>query len=111
MDNTKKQVRRLYGQREQIVKGVNLAEMIRGTMLKRYLECARQNCRCHKGVKERHGPYYFLAIRRKDKTKHVYIPQDKIETVKKWVSSYNKIWQGIEEITDINVKLIRMDSK
>lgn len=111
MSNNKGQMKQLYGQRERIARKLNLTEIIRGTMLKRYLECIRPNCRCHKSVKYRHGPYYFLAIRRKDRTRHVYVPQGMIKTVKKWVTGYNKVWQGIEEITDINAKLIRLDNK
>lgn len=111
MGNTKGQAKRLQGQRRRIAKGVNLPEMIRGTMLKRYLECTRPNCRCHKAVEYRHGPYYFLAIRRKDRTMHVYVPQSMVKMVRKWVTNYNKVWQGIEEITDINVKLIRLGGK
>lgn len=111
MGDNRKQVKRLHSQREVIVKGIRLTELIRGTMLKRYLECMRANCKCHKSAEGRHGPYYFLAIRRKDKTKHVYVPQKKVKIVKEWVANYNKAWEVIEAITDINIKLIRLSDK
>ena len=111
MINSKKQSKQLRGQRKKMAEKINLTEMIRGTMLKRYLECARPNCRCHKATEHRHGPYYFLAIRRKNKTMHVYVPQNMVKAVKKWAANYDKAWQGIEKITDINVKLIRLSGK
>lgn len=111
MGNSREQLKRLYGQRERIAKEVNLAEMIRGSLLKRYLECIRPNCRCHKSVKHRHGPYYFLSIRRKDKSYHVYVPKSILKKVKGWVTNYSRTWKGIEDITDINVKLIRQENQ
>lgn len=111
MGINKKQLKWLYGQREKIARKMNLVEMIRGTMLKRYLECMRVNCRCHKSRKYRHGPYYFLSIRRKDKSYHVYVPKGMEGKIKKWVVNYNKVWEGIEKITDINKKLIRLKNK
>lgn len=111
MTDDKKKSKQFCGQRKRIAEKINLTKMIRGTMLKRYLECARPNCRCHKSIEHRHGPYYFLVIRRKNKTMHVYVPQSMVKTVKKWTANYDKVWQGIEKITDINVKLIRLSGK
>jgi len=34
--------------------------------------------------------------------------KNRIET---WVDNYNKIWQGIEDISEINIKLIRIGTK
>jgi len=111
MGNAQMQARRLHTQRERIAKDLHVPDMIRGTMLKRYLECTRAQCTCHKSVEKRHGPYYFLVIRKKSRTKHVYVPHHMAKTVKQWVSHYNDVWHGIEQITDINVQLIRLSSK
>lgn len=104
-------IRQLLGRRRKVAGQMSFEEMIRGTLLKRYLECTRGNCKCHKSKGNRHGPYYFLAIRRKDRTMHVYIPQSMVKTVRKWAANYERVWEGIEEITDINTKVIRLAGK
>lgn len=111
MTNDKKQLPRLYQQRQQIAGQVDLVEMIRGTLLERYLECIRPHCRCHQAKQYRHGPYYFLSIRRKDKSDHVYIPKKLKRQVQKWIANYQRLWDGIEAITDCNVKIIRYQAK
>lgn len=103
--------KQLLKRRAAIAKQLPIVEMIRGTLLKRYLECMRANCKCHKGAKYRHGPYYFLSIGRKDKSFHVYVPKKMLKEVKKWVINYERVWKGIEEITDINTKVIRLTGK
>lgn len=104
-------IRQLLDRRRKVAGQMSFEEMIRGSLLKRYLECARINCRCHKSKGNRHGPYYFLAIRRKDRTKHVYVPQGMVKTIRKWVANYNRVWAGVEAITDINIKVIRLAGK
>ncbi len=111
MANSKEQLQSLYRHRQRIAQRIDLVEMIRGTLLERYLECSRPHCRCHQAKKYRHGPYYFLSIRRKDKSYHVYVPQQLKKKVQQWVTNYQHAWQGIEAITDLNVKLIRRHGK
>lgn len=94
-------------QRENVAKRLPINKVIRGTLLKRYLECSRPNCYCHKSIKNRHGPYYFLSIRRKNKSFHIYIPLSMQKEIKQWIQNYNLVWEGIEKITDINIQLIQ----
>ena len=35
--------------------------LAKGKVLKRYLQCGKENCMCNKGGKK-HGPYYYLVI-------------------------------------------------
>jgi len=109
--NNKKYQQQLLKQREKIVKNLHLREMVRGTLLKRYLCCSRVNCRCHRLLKYRHGPYYFLSIRKKERSFHIYVPLNKVKEIKKWVKNYHLVWEGIEEITRINIELMRHGGK
>lgn len=100
--------RGLLERRRRMTREAELEEMIRGTLMKRHLECSKAKCWCHRTRPKGHGPYYFLTIRRKDKSKHVYVPQGMVKRVREWVRNYDKIWKTIERITDINIKLIRI---
>lgn len=89
----------------------SLKEIIRGSYLKRYLKCSYPQCKCHKSKKYLHGPYYSISIRKKDKSYHIYVPLEKRKEVNRWIKNYNLLWQGIEDISSINAKLIRLDNK
>lgn len=78
--------------------------MVRGTFIERHLECARKSCRCHRSKKYRHGPYYFITIRKKNKSNHAYVPLKLMNEVRNWVDNYNRVWEDIKKITDINIR-------
>lgn len=101
-------IKRLLALRKKTAEAVPLGNLIRGTVLKRHLECARPGCRCHESTEYRHGPYYFLSIRKKNTSRHVYIPGELHAEVKEWAANYDKAWQAIEKITDINTEIIRL---
>jgi len=88
-----------------------LTEILRGTFIKCYLECIRPNCRCHKNKKYRHGPYYRVSYGKKNRMHHIYVPIHLKEMVQKWTENYEKIWQAIETISALNIKIIRKSSR
>lgn len=98
----------LSKEKQKILKRLpSLGEILRGTFIECYLECIRPNCKCHKDKKYRHGPYYRVSYGKKGRIHHIYIPLNMTKTAKKWTDNYNKIWQGIEDLSGINIKLIR----
>lgn len=107
MNKTQNQIR----QRRKIALSLPLERMIRGTLMERYLECVRPGCRCHKSKKWRHGPYFFISIRRGNKSQHVYVPQNMLAEAKKWSKNYDLVWEGIEAITNLNIQLLRQAGK
>ena len=84
-----------------------LGEIMRGTFIECYLECIRPNCKCHKDKKYRHGPYYRVSYGKGKQVHHIYVPLKMKKIVQKWTINYNKLWQAIEEISELNIKLIR----
>ena len=83
-----------------------LHEIIRGTLLLRYMTCGNKNCKCHRG--EKHGPYYYLTINYpKGKTKCIKIGDQDVSRVKKWLRNYKKIKNILEKILNLNFKLLK----
>lgn len=102
-------VKELNARKQKIVDGLPpLTELLRGTFIKWYQVCARKGCKCHKGKKYRHGPYYRISFTKGNRTHHIYVPFKNIDKAKRWVKNYNKLWQAIEEISAINIKLIHL---
>lgn len=38
-----------------------------GSLIERYAKCGKLNCRCHKDPQKKHGPYYQLTWKKKQK--------------------------------------------
>lgn len=104
--------KKLKRQKQKIMKeSPPLTEVIRGTFIKCYLKCIRTNCKCHKDKKYRHGPQYRVSYGKGNKMHHVYVPLDMKKEVEKWTANYRKLWQGIEDISALNIKIIRRLSR
>jgi uncharacterized protein DUF6788 len=83
-----------------------LTEVLRGSLMERYLTCGNPNCKCAKG--ERHGPVWYLSVtldqsHRKGST----VPADQVEQVRRWIDNYHRVKQHLEKISDINRELLR----
>ena len=105
---TGKKVERLLKKRTGVVKSLpSMERLVRASLLKRNFKCKNPNCPCQRGAKK-HGPYYWLTVSKGDKRKQIYIPLGSEKQAKQWISNYNKVWQGIEDISSINFELIKL---
>lgn len=85
-----------------------LAEILRGSLMERYLTCGNPNCKCAKG--ERHGPVWYLSVtldqsHRKGST----LPSDQVEQVRRWIGNYHQVKEHLEKISDINREILRRE--
>lgn len=97
-------------QKELIKEVPSLKRVIRGTLREVYAPCGKRNCRCKKGFL--HGPYYYLAVRTKGKTKMYYLPRPSLgKKAKKAIAQYNKLWNLLCKISEINIKLLKEEKR
>lgn len=99
----------LKEKRQRVAKGLpDLAEVIRGSVVKRYLHCGKSECRCHQG--KGHGPYnYLLTTVAPGKTRTVLISADQLPVVRRWVKNLSKLKKGLEKIVEINTRLLQLE--
>lgn len=90
------------------VKAPPLAEVIRGTMLRYYLTCGNQGCRCHRSSRQRHGPYWYVAASyAKGRQRRYLLPADKVAQAKRGIAAYKKLWARLCRISELNIALLR----
>lgn len=83
-----------------------VAEVLRGSLLERYVTCGNPGCKCARG--ERHGPLWYLTVTLgPGRTTGAVIPAAQLEQVRRWIANYQKIKQHLEEISAINRELLR----
>jgi len=84
-------------------------QFLRASFVERFTTCGKANCACAQG--RRHGPFYYLAIG--------LIPGRVLKFLLKspaqrqqgrdGVQAYHRLWEGLEELSQINAELLRRD--
>jgi hypothetical protein len=106
---TERKTEKLNREKQEVIKELPpLDKLMRGTFIESYLECIRAGCKCHKAKKYRHGPYYRVSYGKDGRMHHVYVPVKMKDEVKGWTDNYNKLWEAIEKISALNVKILRL---
>ena len=85
-----------------------LQEILRGSLMERYLTCGKPDCRCTRG--ERHGPVWYLSVsldqaHRTGST----VASHQVEQVRRWIDNYHRVKDRLEKISDINRELLRRE--
>lgn len=83
-----------------------LGEVLRGSLMERYLTCGNPDCRCARG--ERHGPVWYLSVTLDQSHRSgCTVPSDQVEQVRRWIENYHQVKKNLEKISDINRELMR----
>jgi hypothetical protein len=99
---------RLAGRRQKLFEQLaGLGPVLRASLIERFTQCGKGECKCMRG--EKHGPAYYLTVSyAKGKTRQVYVPKDLRPLAQKWVRNYQQAMTVLEEISSINLELIRL---
>ena len=80
-------------------------KIIKGSPVKLERKCGKKNCKCQRGKK--HASLY-LSQSKNGKTIMTYIPKQKEELVKKYVTQYKQMLGIINELSDINMQILKL---
>lgn len=99
---------RLAGRRRKLVEELaGLGPVLRASLIERFTQCGKGGCKCMQG--EKHGPAYYLTVSyAKGQTRQVYVPKDLQPLAQMWVRNYHQALTVLEEISSINLELIRL---
>lgn len=87
-----------------------LGEVLRGSLMERYLTCGNPACKCARG--ERHGPVWYLSVTL-DQSHRISatVPAEQVEQVRRWIENYHRVKEHLERISDINRELLRRQKR
>jgi len=98
----------LHQRRQGLAKLPPVAEILRGSLMERYVTCGNPSCKCARG--ERHGPTWYLSVTLgPGRTTGSIIPEEKVAEVRGWIENYQKLKTQLEKISDINRELLRRE--
>ncbi len=71
--------------------------ILKGTLLKQYKQCGKNNCRCHQDKKYWHGPYWIWTRKEKGKTITKTLNKNQVQMVKKAFENMKEVDQLVEK--------------
>jgi len=88
---------------------VNVGEqgnLLKGSLIERFTVCTRSGCRCARGHK--HGPYLYVSVFDGKRSRQVYVQKSMEKEVRSWVKNYESAKKLIDNISAINIELIKL---
>jgi hypothetical protein len=83
-----------------------VTEILRGSLVERYVTCGNPACKCAKG--ERHGPLWYLTVTLgRGRTTGGIVSPENVDQVRGWIENYHKVKEHLEGISEINRELLR----
>lgn len=96
----------LIKERGELIKGMpGWGDILRGSVLTYFLPCGKQGCRCKKDKDSLHGPYYYISVSQKGKTKMYLLGRKRKEALYA-VARYNEMMKSLYRICEINLRLL-----
>jgi hypothetical protein len=97
---------KLVKEREELIKGLPMwKDILRGSVLTYFLPCGKKGCRCKREKDRLHGPYYYISVSKKGKTRMYLLGRKRKEAVYA-VARYNDMMKKIYRICEINLRLL-----
>lgn len=80
---------------------------LRASYVERFTTCGKSNCACARGLK--HGPFYYLAsgLAKGHVLKFLLKTPAQQHHGERGVGAYQQLWEGLEELSQINAELLR----
>lgn len=109
-NHEKAQARLLAARRREAAKAPPVLEIIRGTLLRYLLTCGKAGCRCHRSVRHRHGPYWYVAVSYAGGRQRRYLlPAAHVTRARRGIAAYKKLWAALCRVSELNLALLRLD--
>ena len=85
----------------------DLAEILRGTLGRRYVRCGKAGCRCQRG--RGHGPVLYLSVSLGvGRTHQVTIAREAYALAQRYVQNYARLRRSLETISTVNRTLLQL---
>ena len=99
------QIARLKHRRERLLDELHhLPDLMRGKVYERQRKCGRAACACASGG-PRH-PGLQLTVNLGGRTRTRYVRQGERATVAAKVAAYRRLWELVDELTEVNLALL-----
>lgn len=79
--------------------------MVKGSIQLRWTVCGYARCRCHKGGRSRHGPYYWWTTKVRGKTITWVLSREEGKLYLAWARNRQRLEGIVEEMFRVSAKI------
>lgn len=98
--------KRLETKRRQLAQRLpKIPHVLRASLFKRFRRCGNPTCHCVRD--EGHCSFYVGVSFPGGKTKQVCITEELVPVAQEWIDNYHSLWRTIEEVSAVNMELLR----
>jgi hypothetical protein len=102
-------IEELNNRRTEIMNSLpSIDQVIRGSLITRYIKCGNANCRCAKGIG--HMSFYLSSFY-KGRTHMDYVPKTFEPSIRERIENYRLLEELFSELAEINLELFRRRGK
>jgi len=95
----------LFARRQELADSLPLLDqVIRGSLITRYVKCGKSNCRCASGQGH---PSLYLSSLHEGKTRLVYVPMSWEPWVQQRLDNFHRTQDILGELAEINLELLQ----
>ena len=95
----------LLARRQELIDSLPpLDQVIRGSLITRYVKCGKSNCRCASGQGH---PSLYLSSLHEGKTRLVYVPTSWEPWVQQRLDNFHRTQDILVELAEINLELLQ----
>ena len=81
------------------------SNVMRGSVVETTRRCGKTNCACAKDETRRH-PRRAVSVNVGGRTQTAHLDDAHLAEVKRATSNYRRLWQLLDELTEVNLKLL-----
>ena len=100
---------RLDRRRRILAKLPPLEEVLRGSVIVRFLRCGKPGCHCAEG--EGHRATYVSVTHAGGRTEQISLPAELVPLARRGVAAYRAWWAAVEKLSAINRDRIRQQRR
>lgn len=82
----------------------SVGNLMRGSLVQTKVKCGRKGCVCESG--DKHEKVH-LSLNLHGRTRGCYVGEVRREEVAKLIGEYQRAWHIIEQLTEVNLELLR----
>ena len=83
---------------------IELEAILLGTIVKRHGPCGKEGCRCAKGIKYWHGPYYIWTRKENGKTVTKSLSKEQVAFCKQAIKNMKKLQLIITKWKEVSIR-------
>lgn len=81
--------------------------ILTGSIVKRFMQCGKESCRCMSDSTFKHGPYYEWTRKVKGKTVSVRLTEEDANILAEWIKNKKRFYEVISKMERITLDALK----